>query len=401
MAERIGQLIGLEADPAPIEEAAWSTRRLLEALAAERPLVVVFDDLHWAEPTFLDLVEQLGEGGTRRPILLVAVARPELLEQRPAWAGGRPNAVEHAAGAAVGRTTRGRCSTAWPVAGRSPAQARERITRAAAGTRCSSRSCWRLAGRGGPAAPGGRRLGGGRRPGRLGDAPDHPGAGRRPPRPAGRPSTGTCWSGPRSSGRRSRATRSPSCRRRPPGARCRTGCAGWCGGSSLRTAPAQPAAEAGYQFRHLLVRDAVYAGVPQAGPGRPARAAGRLLEARAGAPGARVRGDRRLPPGAGLRCLAELGPVDRRGRELGARAAGRLATAGRRALARGDTPAATSLLARAVALLLGDHSRLALLLTDLADSLITTGDSAAVYQTSDRGAGRGRAGRCRPPCPCV
>ena len=74
------------------------------------------------------------------------------------------------------------------------------------------------------------------------------------------------------------------------------------------------------------------------------------------------------------RCRAELGPLDRRGHELGARAAGRLAAAGRRALARGDTPAATALLDRAVALLPAGHPRLALLLTDLADSLITTGD---------------------------
>jgi hypothetical protein len=49
---------------------------------------VVFDDLHWAEPTFLDLLEQLAETTHEGPILLVAVARPELLEQRPGWAGG-------------------------------------------------------------------------------------------------------------------------------------------------------------------------------------------------------------------------------------------------------------------------------------------------------------------------
>jgi predicted ATPase len=93
VAGRIGQLIGLEAAPAPIEEAVWSTRRLLEALAAARPLVAVFDDLHWAEPTFLDLLEQLAETTHEGPILLVAVARPELLDRRPGWAGGRPNAV--------------------------------------------------------------------------------------------------------------------------------------------------------------------------------------------------------------------------------------------------------------------------------------------------------------------
>ena len=61
----------------------------------------------------------------------------------------------------------------------------------------------------------------------------------------------------------------------------------------------------------------------------------------------RVRGDHRLPPRAGLHVLLELGPLDRHGRELGARAAERLTASGRRALARGDMPAAASLLLRA------------------------------------------------------
>ena len=100
----------------------------------------------------------------------------------------------------------------------------------------------------------------------------------------------------------------------------------------LRTAPASLPAEAGYQFRHLLVRDAVYQAVPkQVEADLHERLAG-LLEARAGA---RVREYEEIVatwsrPGA-LR--AELGPLDRRGHELGARAAGRLAAAGRRALA--------------------------------------------------------------------
>ena len=69
-------------------EIFWATRRLLETLARSRPLMVVFEDLHWAEPTLLDLVESLAFQPGRSPVVLVCVARPELLEQRPAWATG-------------------------------------------------------------------------------------------------------------------------------------------------------------------------------------------------------------------------------------------------------------------------------------------------------------------------
>jgi DNA-binding SARP family transcriptional activator len=73
-------------------EIFWAARRLLETLARSRPLVVVFEDLHWAESTFLDLVESLAVQLGRSPIVLVCVARPELLEQRPAWAAGADRA---------------------------------------------------------------------------------------------------------------------------------------------------------------------------------------------------------------------------------------------------------------------------------------------------------------------
>jgi DNA-binding SARP family transcriptional activator len=74
-------------------EIFWAARRLLEVLARSRPLLVVFEDLHWAEPTFLDLVESLAVQPGRAPVVLVCVARPELLEQRPAWAAGIERAL--------------------------------------------------------------------------------------------------------------------------------------------------------------------------------------------------------------------------------------------------------------------------------------------------------------------
>ena len=66
---------------------------LFEVLARGHSLVVVFDDVHWGEPTFLDLVEHVVERARDAPILLVCLARPELLEVRPGWAGGQLNAT--------------------------------------------------------------------------------------------------------------------------------------------------------------------------------------------------------------------------------------------------------------------------------------------------------------------
>jgi class 3 adenylate cyclase len=65
------------------EEIAWATRTLLERSARERPVVLVLDDLHWAEPTFLDLVEHVADWSREAPMLLLTVARPELLDVRP------------------------------------------------------------------------------------------------------------------------------------------------------------------------------------------------------------------------------------------------------------------------------------------------------------------------------
>jgi class 3 adenylate cyclase/tetratricopeptide (TPR) repeat protein len=74
-------------------ELFWDVRKLLERVARERPLVVVFDDIHWAEPTFLDLIDHIADLSRDAPILLLCVARPELLDDRPGWAGGKLNAT--------------------------------------------------------------------------------------------------------------------------------------------------------------------------------------------------------------------------------------------------------------------------------------------------------------------
>ncbi len=75
------------------EEIAWATRRLLEAEAARAPLVAVLDDIHWGEEAFLDLVDHIADLSRGAPILLLCMARPELLDRRPNWGGGKLNAT--------------------------------------------------------------------------------------------------------------------------------------------------------------------------------------------------------------------------------------------------------------------------------------------------------------------
>jgi class 3 adenylate cyclase/tetratricopeptide (TPR) repeat protein len=87
-----GRLAGDES-AGPTEETFWAVRKLFEEQARERPLVLVFDDMQWAEPTFLDLIEHVADLSRDAPILLLCLARPDLLDVRPGWAGGKFNAT--------------------------------------------------------------------------------------------------------------------------------------------------------------------------------------------------------------------------------------------------------------------------------------------------------------------
>ena len=86
-------LLGETDEPAVADEIAWGFRKLLEQEAQERPLVCVFDDVHWGEETLLDLVEHVADLSRDAPILLLCMARAELLERRPSWGGGKWNAT--------------------------------------------------------------------------------------------------------------------------------------------------------------------------------------------------------------------------------------------------------------------------------------------------------------------
>jgi class 3 adenylate cyclase len=88
--DRLAQVLGVA--EAFASDTSWAVRRLLEVLASERPLVVVLEDLHWAEGPMLDLVDAVVDR-THGPALFLCLARPELLEQRPTWAAGKPRAL--------------------------------------------------------------------------------------------------------------------------------------------------------------------------------------------------------------------------------------------------------------------------------------------------------------------
>ena len=96
MAVRLRSLVGLAAaddDEVPQSESFSAWRSFFEALAEDVPLVLVFEDLHWADDGLLDFVDRLAEWARSAPILVLCTARPELLERRPGWGGGKANAL--------------------------------------------------------------------------------------------------------------------------------------------------------------------------------------------------------------------------------------------------------------------------------------------------------------------
>jgi class 3 adenylate cyclase/tetratricopeptide (TPR) repeat protein len=90
---RIAELLGLAEGASSSEELFWAVRKLLEGLAERRPIVLVLDDIQWGEQTFLDLVEHVADWSRGASILILCMARPELLDVRPVWAGGKLNAT--------------------------------------------------------------------------------------------------------------------------------------------------------------------------------------------------------------------------------------------------------------------------------------------------------------------
>ena len=85
-------MLGIAEGHSAPEETAWAIRRFLEILASERPVIAVWEDVHWAEPALLDAIDHVADWAGDAPILLLCTARPEFLDSRPAWGAGKQRA---------------------------------------------------------------------------------------------------------------------------------------------------------------------------------------------------------------------------------------------------------------------------------------------------------------------
>jgi predicted ATPase len=90
---RLLALTGFDRDAAVPEDVPWAVRVFLEQLARRQPVVLVVDDLHWAQPGLLDVLEHIADWSRDSPIMLVGLARPEFYESRSSWGGGKLNAT--------------------------------------------------------------------------------------------------------------------------------------------------------------------------------------------------------------------------------------------------------------------------------------------------------------------
>jgi class 3 adenylate cyclase len=90
---RLLALAGYNRETTVPEDVPWAMRLFLERLARQQPLILVVDDLHWAEPGLLDVLEHIADWSRDSPIMLLGLARPEFYDSRPAWGGGKLNAT--------------------------------------------------------------------------------------------------------------------------------------------------------------------------------------------------------------------------------------------------------------------------------------------------------------------
>jgi predicted ATPase/class 3 adenylate cyclase len=369
--ERIAGAIGIGPGVHGTDEVFWGARKLLEALAVDRALVVVFDDIHWGEPTFHDLVDYVGGSSRAAPLLLVCLARPELFEVRSSWGRGARRRVlvelEPLTEAASDRLVDGLLGGA-PA----PDRARRRVRAAAQGNPLFVEEMlgmwmdeglledrdgrWRVRSdlAQAPAPPTIQAL----LSARLDALPP---AIRAVAQRASIVGQGFWWG----------AVNELS----PPEARADIG-------AHLQTLVARQfveptsssfAEEDAFAFRHLLVREVAYAAVPKETRAELHERFASWLERKAA---------ERMPEYEEIvayhleqahRYGTELGRGTAAARTAGERAATRLLSAGRRALARGDMPGAAKLLQRAVALLDPDDERRLAALLDVATALIESG----------------------------
>ena len=381
IADQVAGLIGVSDGPSTSEEAFWAVRNVFEAIARRQSLVVVFDDMQWAEPPFLDLIEHLADTAHGAPILLLCIARPEFLEERPGWAGGKLNAtsvlLKPLAEAEVSRLV----ANLLGGSGASPALER-RIAEASEGNplfveeflgMLLDDGVLRLAGDEWVATAD------------LATIPTPASimallAARLDRLPVDERDVlergaviGKVF------GRDAIEALTEPAALPDIGGRL----ASLVHKELIRPDAASPEVADTYRFKHILFRDAAYAGLPKQRRvilhERHADWLAETTEA-GGRPADEVIGAHYEQA---FRYRAELGPLDDRARAVGRMAAARLADVGRRANARGAAEVAADLLARAAAILpAGDHER-GLLLVELTTAFIACSDLERARTTND------------------
>jgi class 3 adenylate cyclase/tetratricopeptide (TPR) repeat protein len=133
VATPIKALLGDAAATTSSTEIAWAVRKVLEAAAGAKPLVAVFDDVHWGEQTLLDLIEHIGDFSRDAPILVLCLGRPELVDRRPGWGGGKLNATTVLLEPLNAADTESLIDELLPAGGGMPSDLRDRVRATAAG----------------------------------------------------------------------------------------------------------------------------------------------------------------------------------------------------------------------------------------------------------------------------
>jgi class 3 adenylate cyclase/tetratricopeptide (TPR) repeat protein len=368
---RIESSMGLSPGSYGKDELFWGVRAALEELARRRPLVVIFDDIHWAEPTFLDLIEDILDVALGVPLLLLCAARPEFREDRPGFAAGRPAASRVELGE-LSREASGRVVQHLLGEASLPRPLERRILGLAEGNPLfieqmlsmliddgllrEQAGRWVFSGATqGISVPGNVSSLLGARLDRL-----------RPTELRVVESASVIGLEFSSSAVSVLVAESVARTDLEPvfAALCRK--------QLIRRA--EPGAADDFCFSHILIRDTAYARLLK-------RTRARLHERFAAwftdSVGSRLAEYEEIIGyhlEQSFRYQTELGPVDDDGRRLGAEASRHLSSAGRRALARGDMPAAANLLRRAAALLGGKDPVAPLLLLDAGEAAIDIGE---------------------------
>ena len=349
IASLVAQAMGLAPASSTTDEVFWGIRKLFEHLARTRPLVAVVEDLHWAEPTLLELLEHLAEWILDAPVLLVCVAREELLDVHPTWGGGKRHATT---------------ISLRPL----PEKQVERLVRELVGERdVAPELVERII-----SAAGGNPLFAEEMVAMLADEGSSGAADvRLPPTIAAVLAARLDRLGELERDVALRASvvgqefyREAVTDMSPQPMRPQVPAQLMALARRALVGPADStfAGEEAYRFRHLLIRDAAYAALPKALRGTLHRRFAHWLDERTRGRAGEYDEIVGFHLEQAARYARELGDVSEAARAVAPEAAARLAAAGRHALALGDMPAAATLLGRAAELLEpGDADRLEIL----------------------------------------